>query len=252
MGNIVLTRFVIVLYIVVCIVFCLSPYMSGKNKRFGIKVDKKSKSTMLLCALYIVTAVMLSTVLALMCIHKRSFLFVNISVFMYIVFMVLIYFKVKHKLKIMFDKDIFREIILNNPPKTYEIKILNPLWYILYCVPITFNFFIGRDDALYVYLIVIQIIILILSYFLNFVICKLKIYVDENIENSVKNSIKYRKMWNINTFMSLLAVSISITVMYAEYKHVISIGGIGTWLPIAVVVIAVGILFFYTIKHYKK
>ena len=95
----------------------------------------------------------------------------------------------------------------------------------------------------------IQIIILILSYFLNFVICKLKIYVDENIENSVKNSIKYRKMWNINTFMSLLAVSISITVMYAEYKNVISIGGIGTWLPIAVVVIAVGILFFYTIKH---
>ena len=95
----------------------------------------------------------------------------------------------------------------------------------------------------------IQIIILILSYFLNFVICKLKIYVDENIENSVKKSIKYRKMWNINTFMSLLAVSISITVMYAEYKHVISISGIGTWLPIAVVVIAVGILFFYTIKH---
>lgn len=240
------------LYVVVCIVFCLSPYMSGKDKRFGIKVDKRSKSTMLFCVLYIVTAIVLSVIFALMCIYKNSFLFVNISIFVYIIFMASIYFKIKHKLKIMFDKGIFREIILNNPPKTYTIKMLNPLLYVLYLVPVIITFFVGRGDNLYVQMMLIQVVILILSYFLNVVICKLKICVDDNVEKSVKNSVKYRKMWNVNTFVSLLAASISITVMYAEYKKAISIGGIGLWLPFAVVAIAVGILVIYSIKHHKK
>ena len=240
------------LYVVVCVVFCLSPYMSGKDKRFGIKVDKRSKSTMLFCVLYIVTAIVLSVIFALMCIYKNSFLFVNVSIFVYIIFMASIYFKIRQNFKNMFDKDIFREIILNNLPKSYTIKMLNPLLYILYLVPVIITFFVGRGDNLYVQMMVIQVLILILSYFLNVVICKLKICVDDNVEKSVKNSIKYRKMWNVNTFVSLLAVSISIMVMYAEYKKAISIGGIGLWLPFAVVAIAVGILVFYSIKHHKK
>ena len=252
MGNILLMRFVILLYIVVCIIFCLSPYLNGKDKRFGIKVDKKSKSTVLFSVSYLVTAIALSVAFAIMCIFKNSFLFVNLSVLMYIVFMSLIYFKIRHRLKSMFDPNIFREIILNNPPETFMVKMINPLFYILYLLPVIFTIFVGDFDGLSAKLLVIQIVVTILSFLLNVAICKLKIYIDDNIEKSVKNNIKYRKMLNVNCFVSLFALSVSITVMNAEYKGVINTGGISEWLPFGVVGTAFGVLLFCSFKYNKK
>lgn len=252
MGNIVLTRFVIILYIVVSVVFVVSPYIGGKNKKFGVIVKEKSKYALNMCVMYTVTSIVSAVVFAILCINKQSNIYFNISIFLYILCMSLIYFKVRNKLKNMYDKDIFREIILNNPPENFKIKMINPCFYIIYFVPIVVNFYIGGYDSYLFKLLIIQLIIIALSFLLNLFIFKSNFFVDDNIEKSVKSNIKYRKMLSVNCFISMFAICTSITIMNAEYKNVIDIGGISEWIPFGIVVVALGILLFYSVKQNKK
>ena len=252
MGNIVLRLFTVLLYIVVCLVFSLSPYMGGKYKKFGVKVEKGSKYVLNNCLLYTVASILSATVLVVVCIIKNSLVFMNVSIFLYIVFMSSIYLKIRQILKNTFVKDNFTEMIINNPPEEYLIKMINPFFYTVYLVPIIISFFIGRGDTYLVWLLSVQIFIALLSFGLNILICRFKNYVDDNVEESIKKNIKYRKMWNVNSFFTLLALSASITLMYAEYKNVINIAGLGEWLPFIVIGVSVAVLIFNSFRYYKK
>ncbi len=252
MGNIVLIRFVIILYIVVSVVFVASPYIGGKNKKFGVEVKGKSKYAFNMCVMYTVTTIAMAVVFLILCISKQSNLFFNISIFLHILCMSLIYFKVRYKLKTIYDKEIFREIILNNPPENYKIKMINPCFYIIYFFPIVVNFYIGGYDSYFPKLLIIQIAIIVLSFLLNIFVSRSCFFVDDNIEKSVKSNIKYRKMLSADCFISLFAVCTSITVMNAEYKNIINIGGISEWMPFGIVVVALGILLIYSVRQNKK
>ena len=252
MGNIVLRLFTVLVYIVICLVFSLSPYMGGRGKKFGVKVEKGSVYVLKNCLIYTFVSILSAAAFVVVCIVKNSFGFTNISVFLYIVFMTSIYLKIRQELKAAFAKGNFGEIIINNPPEEYLLKMINPCFYWLYLVPIIISFFIGRTDAYFVCILSIQSFIAMLSFALNVLICRFKNYVDDNVEKSINKNLKYRKMWNVNVFFTLLSLSASISLMYAEYKNVIYIAGLGEWLPFIVICVSVGILIFYSFIHYKK
>ena len=252
MGNIVLRLFVVLVYIVICLVFCLSPYMGGGDKKFGVKVERGSKYVLNNCLLYIVVSILSAAVLVVVCIVKNNLYFINISIFLYIVFMASIYLKIRQNLKNLFANYILREFLINNPPESYLLKKINPWLYTLYLVPIIISFFIGRGDTYLAGLMSVQIFIILLSFGLNIFICRFKNYVDDNVEESINKNIKYRKMWNVNVFFTLFALSVSISVMYAEYKKIINIAGLGVWLPFVVIGVSVAVLIFNSFRHYKK
>lgn len=252
MGNIVLLRMVIFVYIVLCAVFLVSPYISGKGKRFGVRIEKGFVTIRGICIFYTVFTLFSSLVFSLVSISKNSFVFANVITVFYIVFMSVIYLKTKEKIKKQFDCNIFREIIINNPPSEYILKGINPFLYFIYFVPVIFSYFIGRNDDFIFGIAGIQLLILILSYVLNIVVCKFKNFVEEDVEKSVKNNIKYRKMWNTNGFIMLLAISVSISVMYAEYKNLLYIGGLSQWILFLIIAVAVVVMVCCSVMYYKK
>lgn len=252
MGNIVLRIFVVLVYIVICVVFCISPFMGGRDNRFGIKVDIESKLSRSFCVLYVCFSILCAIAFSIACIGKNSYIFSNISIILYIVLVSLIYYRIRNSLKAVFVKDVPVEIIINNPPGKYLLKMINPAFYITYLVPVIISFFIGKGDAWITLIISVQAFIAILSFIFNFIICKFKNFVDDNIEESIKKNLKYRKVWNVNAYFTLLLCSVSISVMHAEYKKIINVGGISEWLPLVIIVISLSVLIFYSFRIYKK
>lgn len=252
MGNIVLTRLVIFVYISLCMVFCLSPYLGGGDKRFGVKVDKSSKTVRGACVFYVLSALFVAVIFSLLCISKESFVFANVTAVLYIVLMSVIYLNIQRRLRKMFLKNIFREIILNNPPADYVMKGINPLFYLFYLVPVGVSFFFGRDDLYVLWISGIQLFIPLLSYVLNILICKFTNFVDDDVDKSLKKNVKYRKMWNINGFFILLAVSVSVTLMYMEYIGVLRLGAFGNWLPFVIMSVSVLVPVIFSVKNLKK
>lgn len=252
MGNIVLLRLVIFVYIVLCLVFLLSPYLGGKDKRFGLKVKKDSKTVRVLVAFYNISTLFSALVFAMISVSKGSFVFVNILAVLYIVMMSAIYLKIRQKLKELFDKNIFREIIINNPPSDYIMKGINPAFYIFYIVPVAVSFFVGKNNSYMLLIVGIQLLIPVLAYTMNFLICKFKNYVDDDIDESVKKNMKYRKLWNINGYFVFLAMSATITVMYMEYMRILRMGAFGNWLPFVCLTICVIVLVVFSLRYLKK
>lgn len=252
MGNIVLIRLVIFVYSVLCAVFLLTPYLGGGGKRFGVRVNKYSKTVRGISVFYTVAAFFVGVIFALLSISKNSIIFTDITVALYIFFMSAIYLNIRSRLKKMFQQNIFREIILNNPPKEYILKGINPLFYFFYLFPVAVSFFLGRNNAYVLWVSGIQLVIPVLAYLLNLIICRFTNFVDDDVEKSVKKNVKYRRMWNINGYFILLAISMTITVMYMEYIGFLNLGVLGSWLPFVIMSISVLIMVIFSVRYLKK
>lgn len=213
MGNIVLSRLIIFVYVVLCLVFLVTPYISGEGKRFGFKI-KKNKNISAICFMYSFTSVCAGMIFAFLCYQRKNIVFFNVSFVLYILLMSIIYLYIRDYFKTKFSKDIFREIILNNPPKKYVIKGINIFFYVLYLIPVALTYFFGKANKYVLYISVLQIIIAFASILFNLLISKTKYYVDEDVEQSFKKTVKYRKLLNFIGFCTLLLLSFVISMLY--------------------------------------
>lgn len=213
MGNIVLSRTIMFIYIVLCLVFLVSPFISGKDKRFGFKV-KKSKNVYVVCFMYSITSVCAGTIFAFLSLQRKSIVFVNVLFILYILLMAVIYLYIRDNFKIRYTNDIFREIILNNPPEMYVVGGISIFFYALYLIPLAISYFSGKNNKYVFYICGFQIIIAIVSFAFNILIRKTRHYIDEDVEKSVKRNIKYRKLLNFIVFCTLLILSAAISVLY--------------------------------------
>jgi len=228
-------------------IFAFTPYITRKGTYFGVLLNEDAKNhprIKKINLIYTYFAIIVGCVLSLTQIFYMSYLVLQISIFVYVMLCVTLYFLnnrlIKNLITVEKWDNMQKEIHLNYVPKSNLKNTLSPFWYLIYIVIIVATILITlKTPKPFGYVLpCIQAIILITMLAIHSFIAKSNYYADKTeIENSIEYNIYFRRKWSIFTFISGLSINIVLSLLQLNFLGIIKNTAVLTSSPFAVTII---------------
>jgi len=239
-------------------IFALTKRISRSGTYFGVLLNddaKKHPRIKRISKTYTYFAIITGCVLALSQIAIMSYLVLQISIFAYIIFCITLYFfnnrLIKNLISVEEWENMQKDIHLNYIPKSDVKNTISALWYLLHIVIIGATVFISISSGSYV-LPVIQAFILLIMLTIHLYISKSNYFADRTkIEESIEQSIYFRRKWSIFIFISGLSINIILTMLQLNFLGIVKDTAVIIASPFVITIIITISAIALAIRHSK-